>query len=265
MHQDSHKIFEAYVLAKRVENQQLNEGIFDIFKDPIKREDEKRLKMYKDLWKRYYYPRFKDPKQITLDKEKAIRVFNNFLSERDWGTREINVSDAINYFKNNFDTSTSFQDLEDNSLKVLLYGKEAAESTAPEKTSMTKTEPPKTETDKVVASAPEPSSPSASVTTMSKSERDSLPKEVRDEMDKKVYGKPETVAPTPAPVGTEPVTEPSAETEEDPYKLKAEITRLKKLNQAWANAIKKKFGRTVRKPSDLAGKPAAKKSVVGKK
>jgi hypothetical protein len=31
VHQDSHKIFEAYILAKSVEKQQLNEGLFGDF------------------------------------------------------------------------------------------------------------------------------------------------------------------------------------------------------------------------------------------
>ena len=199
MHLESHKIFEAYVLAKRVENKQLNEGLFDIFKDPIKKEheqrikeDEQRIKTYKDLWKRYYYPRFKDPKQISFDKEKAINIFNKFLSERDWGSREKNVPDALNYFKNNFDTVKPFENLETDALRVLLYGPEAAESIAPEKKETKTPEPPKEEPGKVVSSAATPAA------TMSKSERDSLPKEVQDEMDKKVFAKPETVAPTPA-------------------------------------------------------------------
>jgi hypothetical protein len=67
-----------------------------------------------------------------------------------------------------------------------------------------------------------------------------------------VYAKKETVAPTPEPVADETPAEPSTEElPQDPYKLKAEITRLKNLNKTWSKAISKKLGRNVTKPSQL--------------
>lgn len=261
MHKDSHSIFEAYVLAKRVEQQQLNEGLFDgvstFFKERgIKKQDDKRLETYRDLWKRYYFPRFRDKKEIENNKEKAIQVFTNFLNERDWGDREKNVAAAIEHFKSKYGED-SFQDLQDDSLRVLLYGRVAAQSILPSK----KSEP---------ASEVKPEKPDASGTETEKSSSVSSSSYASDPKTKEAIDasharKSETIAPTPSPVASGTETTPADETSEDSYKLKAEITRLKNLNQAWVNAIKKKLGRTVRKPSDLAGKPASKKLPVRKK
>jgi len=42
MHLESHKIFEAYVLAKSVERKPLNEGIMDFLKGIPKRSEDKK-------------------------------------------------------------------------------------------------------------------------------------------------------------------------------------------------------------------------------
>jgi len=264
MHQESHKIFEAYVLAKRLEDKQLNEGIMDFLGGlKVRREDKMRYNTYKDMWTRFWYPRFAKKGDIKTNKEKAIDTFDKFLNSRRWADEnmEVNKDQALEYVSKNHG-SMDFDNLQKGAIETLLYGqtststpaktKEPAKKTAPE----TKTAEPAADAGKVVDQAA--SSPTVAP-TMSKSERDNLSPDDRAEIDKKTFARPETVAPTPAPV-TSPAETP-AEPEEDAYKLKAEVTRLKNLNQAWIGAIKKKFGRNVRKPSDLVGK----KSVVRKK
>jgi len=260
MHQDSHKIFEAYILAKNVEQQQLNEGIFDGVRKfaqerGLKKEQDQRLKAYRDLWKRYYFPRFKNPKDVTTDKEKAVSVFTKFLNERDWGDREKNVQDAIDFFQKNH-SDMNFDNLQDDALRVLLYGPESVQSVVPGKKEETATTPEVKDSEKVVASTADKPATGMSISDYKKN---------KEEVDKS-YARSGTVAPTPEPVTSEPAPTTTPESDEDPYKLKAEITRLKKLNQSWAKAIKKKYNITARKPSDLlARKGAFKKSVVGKK
>lgn len=263
MHQESHKIFEAYVLAKRLEDKQLNEGIMDFLGGlKVRREDKMRYNTYKDMWTRFWYPRFAKKGDIKTNKEKAIDTFDKFLNSRRWADEnmEVNKDQALEYFSKNHG-SMDFDNLQKGAIETLLYGQtststpakttEPAKETAPE----TKTAEPTADAGKVVTE------PAAEPKTMDPKDYAKLSPEEKAKIDKDVYARKsgETVAPTPAPVASP--AETSAEPEEDPYKLKAEVTRLKNLNQAWIGAIKKKFGRNVRKPSDLVGK----KSVVRKK
>lgn len=262
MHQESHKIFEAYVLAKRLEDKQLNEGIMDFLGNlKVRREDKMRYNTYKDMWTRFWYPRFAKKGDIKTNKAKAVDTFEKFLNSRRWADEnmESNKDEALEYFTKNHG-SIDFDNLQKGAIETLLYGQtsistpsktaEPAKETAPETKAA---EPAAADAGKVVdQAASEPKS-------MSLKEYEKLSDEEKAKIDASTYARKgtETVAPTPTPVASEPAAEP----EEDPYKLKAEVTRLKKLNQAWIGAIKKKFGRNVRKPSDLTGK----KSVVGKK
>lgn len=260
MHLESHKIFEAYVLAKSVEKQQLNEGIMDWFeKRAIKKEDAERLKTYKNLWTRFWFPRFAKKGEIKTNKEKAIDTFEKFLNSRRWADENMmdNKRNALVYFSKNHGTM-DYDDVERGAIETLLYGQPSSYTPARKETEepVAKEEPAKV----VDQAAAEPAKKEEEKPkSMSLKEYEKLSDEEKSKIDASTYARKgtETVAPTPTPVASEPAAEP----EEDPYKLKAEVTRLKKLNQAWIGAIKKKFGRTVRKPSDLVGK----KSIVSKK
>ena len=266
MHLDSHKIFEAYVLAKRVENQQLNEGIFDDIKGYWKERGERKEKkqvqkrkseiigMYKKLWLEYWYPRFSDEKEIELNKPKAIRIFKEFIQNEDWGEYEKNAQKAIAYFEKNHGR-IPYKELENDAIETLIYGETSRRVPLPSKKEKTSDDVEETPEDLSVAQDKKEETVSAS-----DYKTDAATKAKIDAS----HARSSTVAPTPEPVSSEPKVA-AEEPSEDPYKLKAEITRLKKLNQAWVSAIKKKFGRTVRKPSDLSGKATAKKSVVRKK
>lgn len=264
MHQESHKIFEAYVLAKRLEDKQLNEGIMDFLGGlKVRREDKMRYNTYKDMWTRFWYPRFAKKGDIKTNREKAIDTFDKFLNSRRWAdaNMETNKDEALEYFSKNHG-SMDFDNLQKGAIEMLLYGQtsistpsktsEPAKETAPE----TKAVEPSADAGKVVDSS------AAASKTMDPKDYAKLSPEEKEKLHSSdVYARKgsKTVAPTPASVA--PTEETPAEPEEDPYKLKAEVTRLKKLNQAWIGAIKKKFGRNVRKPSDLASR----KSVVRKK
>lgn len=110
---DSHKIFQAYVLAKRIDSKQLNEGIaqnvgdflrggFDIKKGQTERMDKRRLESYMGRWLRYWYPRFSDKGDIEVDTPKASEIFRRFLTSENWGDEmNQNVDKALEYFENN--------------------------------------------------------------------------------------------------------------------------------------------------------------------
>jgi hypothetical protein len=265
MHLDSHKIFEAYVLAKRVENQQLNEGIFDDIKGYWKERGERKekkemgkrkseiIEMYKKLWLGYWYPRFSDEKEVEINKPKAIRIFKEFIQNEDWGEYEKNAKKAIEYFEKNHGR-LPYKELENDAIETLIYGETSRRVPLPSKKEKKPDDVDETPEDISVAHDKKEETVSAS-----EYKTDAATKEKVDAS----HARPSTVAPTPEPVASSSKTK--EEPSEDVYKLKAEITRMKNLNQAWVNAIKKKFGRTVRKPSDLSGKPAVKKSVGGKK
>lgn len=254
MHLESHKIFEAYVLAKRLEDKQLNEGVMDFLKGiGVRREDKMRFNTYKDMWTRFWYPRFAKKSDIKTNKDKAVDTFEKFLNSRNWADENMqaNKDEALEYFSKNH-SKIDYNDLEKGAIETFLYGqtsistpvKTATSETAPE----TKPEEPaKTETDKVVDQA------AAEPKTMDPAEYAKLSPEEKAKFNA-THARKETVAPTPSPVAAVTPTEAPAEPEEEPYKLKAEITRLKKLNQSWINAINKKFKRKVRKPSDLLSK-----------
>lgn len=255
MHLDSHKIFEAYVLAKRLEDKQLNEGVMDFLKGVVgmESEDKMRFNTYKDMWTRFWYPRFANKNEIKTNKDKAIDTFEKFLNSRNWADENMQAykDAALKYFSNNH-SKMDYKQVEKGALETLLYGqtsiynpiKSATDKSTPE----TKPEEPaKTETDKVVDQA------AAEPKTMDPAEYAKLSPEEKAKFNA-THARKETVAPTPSPVAAATPTETPAEPEEEPYKLKAEITRLKKLNQSWINAINKKFKRKVRKPSDLLSK-----------
>ena len=274
MHLDSHKIFEAYVLSKNLEQQQLNEGIFDSIGGYLKQRQEQKQKkflgkrkeeildMYKKLWLEYWYPRFSDEKEIELNKTKAVSIFREFLEDRDWGEYEKNVKKALKYF-NDHHGSMPYKELEKDAIEVLIYGAVSRRAELPSKKEKpAEVEKPETETPEETPEETPKETPEDLSVAQDKKEGMTLAdyKKNKESVDK-TYARKETVAPTPSAVATEPASETPEEPAEEPYKLKSEITRLKKLNQGWINAIKKKYGRTVRKPSDLVGK----KSVVTKK
>jgi len=252
MHQDSHKIFEAYVLSKNVENQQLNEetvnelfGLGDFLKKRgIEKQGQEKVNLYKDMWLRYWYPRFANKNEIKTNPEKAVDVFQDFLDSKQWADTNIekNKEQAIEHFKTHHGED-NYQDVEQDAFEILLYGRSSRDPSAKRVSDEPKTKLVSTE------------GPAVKYKSVSKGEYDKLSPEEKS----KGFEKPADFDKT--------ADQAAAEPEEDTYKLKGEVTRLKNLNQAWINAIKKKFGRTVRKPSDLSGKskPAAKKSVVGKK
>lgn len=257
MHLESHKIYEAYVLAKRLEDKQLNEGVMDFLKGMgVRREDKMRYNTYKDMWTRFWYPRFAKKGDIKTNKEKAIDTFEKFLNSRRWADEnvEANKDDALEYFSKNHG-SINFDNLEKGAIETLLYGqtstyspgKKAEEAKPEAKTPATATAEKPAESEKVEDQA------AAEPKSMDPKEYEKLSPEEKAKFNATHARKStETVAPTPAPVASEPTAEPTAE--DEPYKLKAEITRLKKLNQSWINAINKKFKRKVRKPSDLISK-----------
>lgn len=262
MHQDSHKIFEAYVLSKNVENQQLNEGakqdktIDEIFglgelmkKRGIEKQTQEKINLYKDMWLRYWYPRFANKKEIETNTEKALDVFQDFLDSKQWADPNIekNKEQAIEYFKTHHGEK-NYKDLENSAFELLLYGRVADDPSAKRVSDEPKTK---------LVSIEGPAIKTPAYTGRSKSEIDAMSPEEKKKYEAS-FAKPSDFDKT--------ADQAAAEPEEDAYKLKAEVTRLKNLNQSWINAIKKKFGRTVRKPSDLSGKKSAsKKSVVGKK
>jgi|GEM_PF-2768526 len=268
MHQDSHKIFEAYVLAKNVENQQLNEetvnelfGLGDFLKKRgIEKQGQEKVNLYKDMWLRYWYPRFANKNEIKTNPEKAVDVFQDFLDSKQWADTNIekNKEQAIEHFKTHHGED-NYQDVEQDVFEILLYGRSSRDPSAKRVSDEPK---------KKLVSTEGPAVKTPAYKGLSKAEYDKLSPEDRAAHDKR-FAKPEDFDKTADHAAAEPAKSELAavEPEEDAYKLKGEVTRLKNLNQAWINAIKKKFGRTVRKPSDLSGKskPAAKKSVVGKK
>jgi len=261
MHHDSHKIFEAYVSSKNVENQQLNEetvnelfGLGDFLKKrELGKQSEEKLNLYRDMWLRYWYPRFANKKEITTNKEKAVDVFQDFLDSKRWADQNIeqNKEQAIEYFKTHHGEQ-NYSDMERGAFETLLYGRSSTDPSAKRVSDEPKTK---------LVSKEGPAVKMPAYKGISKEELDKMTPEQKAEYEKR-FSKPADYDKTADQAAAEPA--PAAEPEEDPYKLKAEVTRLKKLNQAWIGAIKKKFGRTVRKPSDLAGKPAAKKSVAKK-
>ena len=199
------------------------------------------------MWLRYWYPRFANKKEIATNKEKAVDVFQDFLDSKRWADPNIeqNKEQAIEYFKTHHGEE-NYADTEQGAFETLLYGRTSKDPFAKRgseepKTKLVSTEGPAIKTPAYKGISPE--------------KYKSLSPEEKAAHDKS-FEKPADYEKT--------ADQAAAEPEEDPYKLKAEVTRLKKLNQAWIGAIKKKFGRTVRKPSDLAGKPAAKKSVAKK-
>ena len=237
MHLESHKIFEAYVLAKSVERKPLNEGIMDFLKGiPKRREDKKRYELYKDMWTRFWYPRFASKGDIKTNKEKAIDTFNKWLNSRNWadGNMQENKNNALEYFKTNH-SAQKYEDVEKGALETFLYGKTTLYTPPKEKTpdkAKTSDEGEKVET----------SVASDTSKTISSAEYAKLSPEEKEKFNNTFQ---KTVDPTPEPVATE--EEPSV----DPDKLKAEITRLKNLNKTWAKSISKKLGRNITKPSQL--------------
>ena len=249
MNMDSHKIFQAYVLAKRIDNKQLNEGIaqnvgdflrggFDLKKGQTERMDKRRLESYMGRWLRYWYPRFSDKGDIEVDTPKASEIFRRFLTSENWGDEmNQNVDKALEYFENNH-KKVAFKDLEKNAIETLIYGAYGSERLGKEKaTKLIPKSPSSTET----SDATSEKTPSVSLDDYKKN----------SETINKGYARSDSA---PAPE-TKPTPEPetASETPElDIYKLKAEITRLKNNNSNWIKAIKRKFGRSVTKPSDLA-------------
>lgn len=248
MNMDSHKIFQAYVLAKRIDNKQLNEGIaqnvgdflrggFDLKKGQTERMDKRRLESYMGRWLRYWYPRFSDKSEVETDTPKASEIFRRFLDSENWGQEmNQNVDKALDYFEKNHN-KIDFKDLEKNAIETLIYGAYGSERLGKEKDT------------KLIPKSP--SSTETSDTTSEKTPSVSLDDYKKNlETINKGYAKPSSaLAPETEP---EPETETSSETPEDDIsKLKAEITRLKNNNSNWIKAIKRKFGRSVRKPSDL--------------
>jgi len=255
MHLESHKIFEAYVLAKSVERKPLNEGIMDFLKGiPKRSEDKKRYETYKDLWTRFWYPRFAKKGDIKTNKEKAVDTFNKFLNSRAWADANMqeNKAKALEYFKTNH-TAQKYEDAEKGALETLLYGQTSLYTPAKEETpSETPSETPASVTSSKPADSVEQAKAEPELKTMNPAEYAKLSPEEKQKLHGDVYAKKETVAPTPEPVADETSAEPSTEElPQDPYKLKAEITRLKNLNKTWSKAISKKLGRNVTKPSQL--------------
>lgn len=249
MNMDSHKIFQAYVLAKRIDSKQLNEGIgqnvgdflrggFDFKKGRKERMDKRTLESYMDRWMEYWYPRFSDKRDIEVDTPKASEIFRRFLDSENWGDEmNQNVDKALEYFKKNH-RKIDFKDLEKNAIETLIYGIAGSERVEKEKAA------------KLI-----PKSPSSTETSDATSEK--TPSVSLDDYKKnsetinKGYAKPDSAPAPEAKPAPEPET--ASETpEDDTYKLKAEITRLKNNNSNWIKAIKRKFGRSVTKPSDLA-------------
>lgn len=256
MNMDSHKIFQAYVLAKRIDSKQLNEGIaqnvgdflrggFDFKKGRKERMDKRTLESYMDRWMEYWYPRFSDKRDIEVDTPKASEIFRRFLDSENWGDEmNQNVDKALDYFKKNH-RKIDFKDLEKNAIETLIYGAYGSERLGKEKDT------------KLIPKSP--SSTETSDTTSEKTPAVSLDDYKKNlETINKGYAKPSSAL---APE-TEPEPETASETpEDDTSKLKAEITRLKNNNSNWIKAIKRKFGRSVRKPSDLiTSRPASSKA-----
>lgn len=251
MNMDSHKIFQAYVLAKRIDNKQLNEGIaqnvgdflrggFDLKKGQTERMDKRRLESYMGRWLRYWYPRFSDKGEVETDTPKASEIFRRFLDSENWGEgMNQNVDKALDYFEKNHN-KIDFKDLEKNAIETLIYGAYGSERLGKEKVTKLKSSDSK-ETSDTTPDTTSEKTPSVSLDDYKKN----------SETINKGYAKPDsTSAPETKP---EPEPETASETpEDDTYKLKAEITRLKNNNSNWIKAIKRKFGRSVTKPSDLA-------------
>lgn len=249
MNMDSHKIFQAYVLAKRIDNKQLNEGIaqnvgdflrggFDFKKGRKERMDKRTLESYMDRWMEYWYPRFSNKKDIEVDTPKASEIFRRFLDSENWGDEmNQNVDKALDYFKKNH-RKIDFKDLEKNAIETLIYGIAGSERVEKEKaTKLIPKSPSSTET----SDATSEKTPSVSLDDYKKN----------SETINKSYTKSDSTPTPEAKPAPEPETASEAP-EADIYRLKAEITRLKNNNSNWIKAIKRKFGRSVTKPSDLA-------------
>ena len=243
MHKDSHSIFEAYVLAKSVEKQQLNEGLFgDFFKNrEIEQQNKERFQTYKDLWTRFWYPRFANKKEINTNSEKANEVFEDFLNERQWAPNiEKNKEKALEYFKQNHG-DLNFERLQKNAIEILLFGRASDDPYAQRVSDEPKTK---------LISKEGPAIKMPGYKGISKDEYDKLAPDEKS----KGFKKPADYDKTADQAATEPAAVTDAEPEEDVYKLKGDITRWKKQNERWIQNIKKKFGVKVRKPSDLLRK-----------
>ena len=61
---------------------------------PKRSEDKKRYETYKDLWTRFWYPRFAKKGDIKTNKEKAVDTFNKFLNSRAWADANMQENKA---------------------------------------------------------------------------------------------------------------------------------------------------------------------------
>lgn len=133
MNADSKKIFKAYVLAKNIENQQVKENIFHKFFDPSGYEKKRSFQGYLDLWQNFWSSRFSNEKELTQNRERAVKAFEDFLNSRVWANPNMEKykEPALGYFDDNFG-KISLEQLEDDVFEILLYGK-TKEGWTPEK------------------------------------------------------------------------------------------------------------------------------------
>lgn len=267
VHQDSHKIFEAYVLAKSVEKQQLNEGVLDFLpgflsgKENLQERKKRIFNTYKDLWTSYWDPRFENKNDLTGNPEKAVSTFEKFLNSRRWANPEVekNKEEALKYYTDRFGKEL-YDDVENTAIKILLYGSEEAPTG---KIKQTRLKPTDAEYRKKVAADTSKAlgkEPVYAYKSIDLSKYSALKGAEKEAFDKK-FAKKEDFDKTVDHAKEEPAPEPTStaepteiEPEEDIYKLKGDITRWKKQNERWIRNIKKKFGVKVRKPSDLLRK-----------